>query len=460
MLLAAALLVVLGICAGAAVPPANADDDDNGGNGGADVNFCSDQTPGAQTGTDPATGAVTQTCVIDEPTGTCIQKSSAPKVMQRCEFEQASGTSNIRMTALQVHNPEGGPSGEQDAIQVIAGTQTNTSTIPRRNGNYLSATQIADQCLGHGDPFEDDDGDWNDDDDDGDRDDDGRCEDGDEEDGDDEEDGEDDERRRLLLLTSFSLPTSISQDQEAHQTIDALQTTAGAGKNEAYAEQTQHLHERAANATTIEQFQNTDTARANECGAFSGLADPAFGNACFSVKQASGSGAKIVELDQEYRLFQSARNAMDSDQEQGVFAPGEGGLVHNFDQATGSGTARQDSDQIERLTQRRRNVDFFSYHQNAAPRKDVGLQSGVNSRANMLQDASAMSNGGDIGFGSQDVFMLIECTSTGNCRGEQHAATNNDSHSQTQSAPMITMAFTCFFFEGEGEGGQCPAVGG
>lgn len=461
LVLAVAALAALGLCAGAALPgSASADDDDNGGGGKADINYCSDKTPGAQTGVDPVTGATTQTCVIDEPTGTCYQRSDDPMVIQRCKFTQSSSMSNLRMTATQIHDPEGGPSGEQDATQVIEGFQDNNGTTRGRNSNYLSATQIADQCLGHGDPYEDHDGDWDDGDDDGDFDDDGRCEGGDEEDGDDEEDGEDDNRLRLLLLTSLSLPTTpITQDQEAHQTIDALQTTEGSGKNEAYGTQSQRLHERAANATLITQHQNTDEARPNECGEFSLLADPAFGNACFSIKQESSTGQKVVELDQEYKLFQSARNATDSEQQQGSFFEGQGGLVHNFDQQSGTGKATQDSDQIERLTQRRRNVDEFEYHQNAAPRKDVGLQSGVGSRANMLQDVSVFSNGGDFGFGDQDVFMLIRCDSpTGNCRGQQHAQTNNDSHSQTQSGPSFTMFFTCRYFEGEGEGGSCPVA--
>jgi hypothetical protein len=270
------------------------DDDDNGGNGGGTYQICSGSTAGSGT----SGGVTTQICTITPADGTdetCFQRSDDPIVVQRCTFTQTSSMSNLRLTATQIHDPEGGPSGVQDATQVIEGTQTNTGTITGRKSNYLKATQIAAQCLGHGDPHEDDDDDWNDDDNDGDRDDDGQCEDGDEEDGDDEEDDEDDNRFRLLLLTS--LPALTEQSQEAHQTVDALQSTVGNGKNEAYAFQTQHLHERAANATTIEQQQNIED-RDNECGEVSSptLADAFFANSCFSIKQQSGSVVNIEKL--------------------------------------------------------------------------------------------------------------------------------------------------------------------
>jgi hypothetical protein len=450
MLLAAATLALLGICAGAAVPgTASADDDDNGGR---TTHICTGEI---QADPAPLDDLVVQHCVIEPEDGTdekCVQQSSAPKVEQRCEFTQTSAMSNLRMTALQVHNPEGGPSGEQDATQVISGIQTNTSTTNRRNSNLLFATQIAAQCLGHGDPHEDDDDDWNDDDHDGDRDDDGRCEDEEEEDGDDEEGKEDD--TRLSLLLPASLPTLISQSQEAHQTIDALQKAAN-GRDEAYALQIQRLHESAANATTIDQLQNTDD-RNNECGEFSGLFDPLDANACFSITQESDTGRKIAKLIQDYRLSQRARNTTAGTQEQGPAQFANGGLEHNFDQEFGTGTSTQVSDQIEHLIQRRHNTGGMTFFQNAAPRKGVGLQSGANSTADMSQDVLVKSSGP--GFGNQEAFLQILCESDGNCHGVQRAETNDASYFDEQNGNVISMEAICEDVGENGPAQECFAV--
>jgi hypothetical protein len=446
LLLAAAALTVLGLCAGAAMPgSASADDDDDGDNGGGTFQICSGSTAGSGT----SGGVTTQICTITPAHGTnetCYQRSDEPIVVQRCTFTQTSGMSNLRLTATQIHDPEGGPSGTQDATQVIEGTQNNTGTISGRNSNYLNATQIAAQCLGHGDPFEDDDGDWSDEDDDGDFDDDGRCEDGDEEDGDDEEDDEDDNRLRLFLPTS--LPASIDQEQEAHQTIDALQDAVN-GRDEAYAYQTQDLHERAANATLINQEQN-HVPGDNECGEFSGLADPLQANACFAIKQDS-NGAKIAKLQQTYELFQSARNTTGGFQDQGDDAENLGGLEHSFDQTGGTGTPTQVSNQNELLTQRRSNTPGMNWHQFAGPRKDVGLQDDPNGRANMTQDVKMSSTGP--GFGTQGAFLEIQCSSIlGNCTGTQRAETNGESYFDMDSGPFIFMVARCQDFE---EGTEC-----
>jgi hypothetical protein len=383
-----------------------------------------------------------QNCLITEPTGTCIQRSNAPVVVQRCTFTQTSPAvmgKTLRATAMQIHNPEGGPSGMQDAIQVIEVSQTNLSP---GKWDYLNATQIANQCLGSGDRFEDEDGDANDEDNDGDRDDDGRCEDGDEEDGDNEEAAED--------QNGPFIPDAIMQSQRATQTIDAFQKTVGTGQDVAEARQIQNLHERAANTEVIEQDQNL-TRRANECGQVAvGLADPLDANACFSIKQESDK-AKSANLRQDYNLFQSARNCCDPGagfQEQGDHGENVGGLEHSFDQMQGTGTPTQESNQFERLIQRRVNTPILSWHQFAGPRKDLGLQDDANGRAKMTQDVKMFSTGP--GFGSQGAVLEIECSSLGaggNCTGTQRAETNGESYFDMDSGPTISMFAKCDDFE-------------
>jgi hypothetical protein len=350
----------------------------------------------------------------------------------------------LRATATQIHNPEGGPNGIQDAFQVIEASQTNLSP---GKWDYLTAKQIADQCLGAGDRFEDEDGDYNDEDDDGDRDDDGACEDGDEEDGDDEEDDEDE--------NGPFFPETVMQSQRATQTIDAYQKTVGSGQDVANAYQDQHLHERAANAEVIEQDQNF-LPRPNECGQVAaGLADTLDGNACFSIRQESDR-AKIAKLLQVYDLFQSARNCCDYSpgfQEQGDDGEVFGGLQHSFDQTPGSGTPSQVSNQVEELTQRRTDTPLMSWHQFAGPRKDVGLQDDPNGRAKMTQDVEMSSTGP--GFGTQGAFLEIECSSLGaggNCTGTQRAETNGESYFDMDSGPSIIMVARCEDFE---EGTEC-----
>jgi hypothetical protein len=435
MLLAAALLVVLGVCAGAAVPGTASADDDNGDNGGGVSHQCS--------GTKLSDTPTNQNCLIEQPTGTCIQRSDAPEVVQRCTFTQTSPVGmmgrDLRATAIQIHNPEGGPNGTQDAFQVIEASQTNLA--PGRS-DFLNATQIADQCLGLGDNFEDEDGDWNDEDHDGDRDDDGRCEDGDEEDGDDEENGEDE--------NGPFFPDTIMQSQRATQTIDAFQKTLGSGRDEANALQVQNLHERAANADVIEQDQNL-MRRANECGQLAtGLADPLDANACFTIRQESDR-AKIARLLQVYNLFQSARNCCDLGpgvQDQGDTSEVFGGLEHSFDQTGGTGTPTQVSNQVELLNQRRVDTPLMSWHQFAGPRKDVGLQNDPNGRATMNQDVRMFSTGP--GFGDQAALLEIECDSLGaggNCRGTQRAQTNGEDYFDFESGSSIFMLARCDDFE-------------
>jgi hypothetical protein len=435
LLLAVAALTALGLCAGAAVSGSARAAGDDANHAGVHH-----QCTGGMKVSDTATD---QECVITAPTGICIQQSDAQEVTQRCTFTQMSpalmGT-NLRATAIQTHNPEGGPDGTQDAFQVIEVSQTNLS--PGKS-DFLDAAQIANQCLGLGDNFEDEDGDWNDEDRDGDRDDDGRCEDGDEEDGDVEEDHED-ENGPLF-------PTTITQSQRATQTIDAYQKTVGSGRDEARALQVQNLHERAANADVVEQDQNL-VRRANECGQLAtGLVDFLDANACFTILQESNR-AKLAQLGQVYHLFQNARNCCETGagaQDQGDPSEFFGGLEHSFDQRPGMGTPTQVSYQDERLKQRRVNTPLLGWHQFAGPRKDIGLQDDANGRANMTQNVEIHSTGP--GVGSQGAFLEIDCSSLGpggNCRGTQRADTDGEDYFATDSGASIFMLQRCTGGEG------------
>jgi hypothetical protein len=438
MLLVAALLVVFGLLAGAAVPGTASADGDNGDNGdNGELNSCTGtitQDP------DPDDEVTVQTCTVTAPTGTCIQRSDDPIVIQTCTFTQSSSMSNLRATATQIHNPEEGFPGfvpgeeSQDGTQTIDVTQNNTST---NRSNFVLASQITDQCLGSGDAHEDEDGDWNDDDGDGDRDSDGACEDEDEDDGDDEEKNEDESELPVEL---------VGQSQDVHQSIDVDQTNTGAGKNDSNAFQAELLHERASNATTINQRQNTDDELNTVC-------DPALitpgddPNGCYTVDQTANTGSNISRLLQVSNLFQSARHTDGGVQEQGAFDPFEGGFSHGFDQVnTGTapnGTPIQVSQQAERMTQRRDDVGFFTWYQHGPLRKDVGNQVGDDTaRANMSQD-SRLSSTEDLTAGEQTSVLDLQCSSSGTCTGRQHAETNDDEADNFDSDGFIHITIVC-----------------
>ena len=451
LLIAVGALAMLGLGAGAAVPDSASAEGPNGGN----QNVCLGgvKTPDPNTTDD----VVVQTCTITAAVGTCIQHSSAPKVEQRCTFNQTSPlASNKRAIAIQIHNPEGFDEA-QDGTQVITATQGNTN-----KNNFLDALQIADQCQGTGDRYEGASGDRYDIDRDGDRDDDGRCEDEDEQDNDDEERAED--------RSALSVPSPITQTQEAHQSIDGIQTATGIGRNESKALQYQHLHQRASNAPAIFQSQNVED-RGNECS-FLVFVDS---NACYTIEQNAENGANVSRLYQIYNLFQSARNTDGGQQAQGSFEPFFGGLSHGFDQSNSgttvpAGTPIQTSSQNERMTQRRDDTGSMTWHQHGPLRKDVGVQTGgKGGTANIRQDSVLSSKGG--GTGNQTDLLDIECASfSGNCTGFQHARLTDDQRTVDRTngpvtAPAISMTINCGNVYPPGEYGspppeECVATGG
>lgn len=422
-LIAACALAVVGFCAGAAVPDTASADGSSGGS----QNVC---LPGVKSTTTTPAGVI-QTCTITAAFGTCIQYSSAPTVEQRCTFTQTSMSAEKRAIAIQVHNPEGFD-GTQDGTQIVEVTQSGTS-----RKNVLDALQIADQCLGTADRYEGRSGDRNDKDRDGDRDDDGRCEDEDEDDNDDEERAED--------MSALSLPSPVTQSQEAHQSIDATQTATGNGKNESKALQYQHLHQRASNAPEIVQSQNVQD-RENACN--DALDFFTVSNACYTIDQNADSGANISRLWQIYNLFQSARKTDLGEQAQGSGNPFNGGLSHGFDQLNTDTTPNsppiQTSSQNERMTQRRDDTGAMTWYQHGPLRKEAGNQvGGDGATATMKQDSVLSSKPEDDGLGHQTDLLEIQCNSSGNCSGFQHARTNDDEATNSASGSSIFINIVC-----------------
>jgi hypothetical protein len=448
LLIAVGAFAVLGLGAGAAVP----DSASATGSGGGSQNICL----GGTKSTTMEGGFVVQTCEITAAFGTCIQHSSAPLVRQRCQFTQTSPGTEKRAIAVQIHNPEGFQ-GTQDGTQVIEVIQSGTT-----KKNTIDALQLADQCLGAADRYEGSSGDRHDQDRDGDRDDDGRCEDEDESDNDNEERTED--------LAGLSLPSTVEQKQEAHQSVDGYQTAQGNGRNDSKVLQSQHLHERAAKATGIVQKQNVED-RSNECNQ-SLVFEPS--NACYTIAQTTENGSSVSRLFQVYNLFESARKTASGQQFQGSFEPFFGGLSHGFEQVnTGTapaGTPIQSSSQNERMTQRRDDTGLTAFHQHGPLRKDVGNQFGANGgTANIRQDSVLSSTGG--GTGNQTDLLDIECASFGgNCTGFQHARLIDDQRTVDKTngpvtSPAISMTINCGNVYPPGEYGgpppeECVATGG
>ena len=424
LLIAVGALAMLGLGAGAAVPASASAEGSNGGN----QNICL----GGNKSTTMDGTVVVQTCTIASSFGTCIQHSNAQMVRQRCEFTQTSTmASEKRAIAIQIHNPESFDD-DQDGTQVIEVSQSGSS-----RKNVLDALQIADQCQGTGDRYEGPNGDRYDGDRDGDRDDDGRCEDEDEQDNDGEERAED--------ISALSLPSPITQRQEAHQSIDGIQTATGNGKNESKALQYQHLHQRASNAPAIFQSQNVED-RPNECNDVLDFFNVS--NACYTIDQNADSGANVSRLWQIYNLFQSARNTDDGEQAQGSGNPFNGGLSHGFDQLNTDTTPNsppiQTSSQNERMNQRRDDTGAMTWYQHGPLRKEAGNQAGGDgATATMRQDSVLSSKPEDDGLGHQTDILEIQCNSSGNCSGFQHARTNDDEATNSASGSSIFINIIC-----------------
>ncbi|MDQ2944053.1 MAG: hypothetical protein M3R21_10355 [Candidatus Dormibacteraeota bacterium] len=352
----------------------------NGGYGSGTYQLCS--------GTKVSDTPQNQDCLITASTGTCIQRSSAPVVVQRCTFTQTAATTDKRATALQIHNPEGS-TGTQDGTQVITVSQSNTS-----RKNLLIATQIADQ--------------------------------------------------------DQNASSVVGQKQEAHQSIDGTQTATGTGSNASGAIQDQHLEQLNANASPISQLQNTEDRPTgpNECNPARLAGFPT--NECYTIVQNADTGANFSTLGQGYNLFQNAGNALAGTQAQGsLIDPFNGGLDDGFQQnnsgAAPAGTPIQLDAQVERLTQRRVSGGAILWSQHGPTRQGPSFQNGGSNtaRSTELQDSALSSTPADA-FGDQTDVLAIRCrSSSGICKATQRAQTNDDMKQQTfQSNPGQTLVMT------------------
>jgi hypothetical protein len=394
----AAVLAALGLAVGAAAPTTAMadDDDDDGPSVSSNFHQCSG---GTKTADNPATPAFEQICTINQPSGTCVQRSKEPVVVQMCLVNQGPtppvmGTArNNNLVVIQIADQRGAEASATaplDATQIVDGPLPHTALTRGEQRNFGTAnnnaviTQVIIQKLKSG---IDDDDDGDDDDDNGEKDED---DDGKEDDDNGEENGPPD-----LLIEQF---------EQAHQWVDLCQGgvpcgTTGTppnptftGRNRSVVFQSHDQVELAANAATIQQGQNVED-RDNTCSPgppVGGTQDPE-ARACYTIQQDTGNTtnnasnpANFSRLTQHAAHLQNARNCdpcVGGHQAQG-HSPTFGGIDHNFVQ-NAPGIARLFSVQVEDMTQRRNDTGAMTHHQVGHIRKGSGTQ---NTNANNLVD--------------------------------------------------------------------------
>jgi hypothetical protein len=300
--------------------------------------------PGATVSTTPPG---TQSCVWDPNyTGqvTCLQTSNSATAVQICDASQIQTTANRNNTAviLQVIISQNPPSA-QDGTQIVKLRQTALGT----GSNTAGIAQYIKQSLGPGTP-------------------------------DDTEENE--------LEPDAPTTTSITQGQESHQVIHLHQVSVS-GNNNAPIFQFLRQRERAGNAGTIDQSQNTAVGR-RQCvidagsDALDGVVVDPDANMCVLLNQKSVSGKQLATVIGDYNQFQRTHKAGAGTQTQGVpFVGGEDiGLVQDS-----GGISNVLTIQNERQTQRAVQADVFQ-NQNG-PRKGEGSRQ--------------VGNGGDVWKGFQ-----------------------------------------------------------
>jgi hypothetical protein len=173
---------------------------------------------------------------------------------------------------------------------------------------------------------------------------------------------------------------SITQEQEAAQAVSIDQTSAD-GSNTAEVVQAQRQYERAVNANTITQLQNTQelgNATDPQCPVLKSELDDKNANQCFAVKQTSDTGPNSSTVTQLYRHLQRVQNTAGGQQAQGLLDdPEHGGMDHRFTQSTGlAGGNTQSSTQTETLTQEAKDAGSLAQIQHGPARKGTGSQTG------------------------------------------------------------------------------------
>lgn len=431
------LVTVLALSAGA-VAPASADDDDNGDNGGgqlANYNPCFGGTPSNTTLDVPLVGTFfVQTCTITASSGRCVQRSSAPLLIQQCFVNQgptiAAGMPISNNLIVDQLADQRGAEGLLDATQIVDGPPGFTRGEQRTFGTAGNSADIEQRIIQKLAAGIDDDNDGEDDDDNGEVD----------EDDDGEEDDDNGETHGDPAILD-----EINQFEQTHQWVDLCQGGAPTcedfaaltGRNKSIVVQSAESFELAANALEINQFQST-VAKENTCSDGPDSAqDDIDARMCYTINQYTSNAsqnrdrpANYSDLSQYNNQVQFARNAGDGRQAKG-FSFDEGGLDHSFVQFTPppgatAGIALLVSDQDEYQSQRKVNSPLMTQGQFGNIRKGSGMQaSNPKSLTDLVLDKTQYQGEGP--FQGQTGSARAFATTTGECVADLTVTQNGES---------------------------------
>jgi hypothetical protein len=342
------------------------------------------------------------TCTIVQSgggTATCTESRTANPGSENCSITQTSTTAdNVATVSQTVTHTIGGANGTQLATQVATVLQTNGS-----GNNSSNVTQGVSQAIGRGAKLPDSlDNDADD----------------------------------------FTPPsaTPISQSQESHQSLSLVQSS-DTGNNASTVSQSLSQRERADNAPSITQLQNTQNV-ANSCPVLVALIDDPFANQCSTVQQTSTSGQNSSQVGETYNQFQAASNTAAGQQAQGSLVNvANGGLDHRFSQSS-AGLSTQSSNQTEIQAQRRLNTGTMTAVQHGPTRKGGGSQVGnTGDTASQTQRSEQNSTGA---VPPVDTNIIADhCASDGNCTGNQSVNSNGQTASNSASGPVLGLFVAC-----------------
>jgi len=342
-----------------------------------------------------------QVCVITGSTGTCIQMSDSPVVLQKCTFTQAIGDATKRAKVIQVAAANKGPS-TQKHTQRVEVMQDSTAA-----SNFVDVSQTVKQSLGPGHY-------------------------------------DDTEEAESESVSSTSSAPIISQ-QDFHQVVVVVQDTA-TGNNTSSISQFGKQRARAKQALSISQNQNTLPAATpdEECPA-----DDVNANMCSRVTQTSVTGQNLSTLKDAYSQFERAHKTTTGDQKQGI--PGTGGLDHEINQ-TSSGFCKIVTSQSERQTMRSVQANVLQ-NQHGPTRKGVGSSQtcSTNSVWTGNQDSSQLATSRPK---EEDIDSLVFAAPANQTNFMEYFADSTGSIHATQSASQRNNAGS------ETEQNSCPGIGG
>jgi hypothetical protein len=347
--------------------------------------------PGTQTCTWPTTYAGPVTC---------LQSSTSALMVQTCDATQTSATQNNNALIVQVIWSQNPPS-PQGGTQIVKLRQMNGS-----GANNALISQYIKQSLGRGTP----------------------------------EDTEENE----LEPDASPTPVTITQKQESHQIVHLRQVSVS-GNNTAPIFQFLRQRERAANAGTINQSQNTDNAvlctKDESDGLdFSVSVDPN-ANMCILLNQKSGNGKQFATLTGDYNQFQRVRKAGAGSQLQGNLTPFIGGEDYGLTQDS-TGVSSVLTIQNERQVQRA--VEAAVTQSQNGPRKGEGSTQGTNPNdtwrgfQTSTQSQTKRPTPAEIGLfqlapGTQSTFLFYSALTSGNVSATQTANQNGQTSTNSCS---------------------------